>query len=170
MKQLLTLIFCLSATFTFAQDNLAQESISGIFNRTHDQLGSLADAFTEEQYDWRPADGVRSVGEAFLHVAQANYFIMMNLGFELPEGVDMMTMGSIEGKDNIIEALNQSFDYAKDAFGKVETETLSDEIELPFGKFSKLSAMLIVLEHSGEHKGQLIAYARSNGITPPWSE
>ena len=47
--------------------------------------------------------------------------------------------------------------------------SLGDEVDLGFMKTNRLSALLVVLEHTGEHKGQLIAYARSNGVVPPWS-
>jgi len=44
-----------------------------------------------------------------------------------------------------------------------------EEVHFGFAKMNRLSGLLVILEHNGEHKGQLIAYARSNGIVPPWS-
>ena len=149
---------------------MTQKSIQGLFSRNVEQIVGLAEAFDDDQYDWRPEEGVRSVGEALLHVAQANYFFLMKMGFELPENVDMMTMPSMTGKDNIVAAVKQSFDFTQEKMGMVPTDQLEEIVEMPFGEFSKLSSMLILLEHSGEHKGQLIAYARSNGIVPTWSE
>ncbi len=170
MKCLITLIFCLSTILTYAQDNFTQATIQGVFSRNNEQIVGLAEAFSEDQYKWRPAEGVRSVGEVLLHVAQANYFILSNLGFETPEDVDMMTLAQVTGKDNIVAEVKKAMDYAQEKIGMVETSKMQDKVELPFGEFTTLSSVLIVLEHSGEHKGQLIAYARSNGITPPWSE
>ncbi len=171
MKKVIPIILCLVASISYAQDNITQTSIEAMVSRNHDQIVSLADAFSEEQFDWRPSDGVRSVAESILHVASANYFFGMKLGFEVPEGVDMMTLeSSVKGKDNVIAAVNESFEFVKGNIDKIEKETFGDIVETPFGEFSKLSMLLLVLEHSGEHKGQLIAYARSNGITPPWSQ
>ncbi len=170
MKHLLIFSLCLASTFLMAQDDLTQASILGMVSRNADQITSLAEAFSDDQYDWRPDEGVRSVGESLLHIAKVNYFILMKLGFELPEGVDMMAIDGITGKENIMEVVGNSFDFAKGKIPMVESAQLGDEVKLPFGDFTKLSSLLIVLEHSGEHKGQLIAYARSNGIVPPWSQ
>ena len=53
---------------------------------------------------------------------------------------------------------------------EVDPASLDAEVDLGFMKTNRLSALLVVLEHTGEHKGQLIAYARSNGVAPPWSQ
>lgn len=171
MRKFTTTLICLLTIGTvFSQDDLPQTSIQGLFERNEDQITSLAEAFSEDLYDWSPAEGIRSVGQVLLHAAQANYFFMMNLGFELPAEVDMMTMASTTGKSNIIDIVEKSFDFTKERMTQIPTDALAETITLPFGEFSKLTSLLILLEHSGEHKGQLIAYARSNGITPPWSE
>jgi len=170
MKLTFTLLLCLLGFVGFAQDNLAQTSIQAVITRNEEQIIGLAEAFSEDQYDWSPGEGVRSVGEALMHVAQANYFFLTKLGFDPPEGLDMMNLGSVTGKDNILEEVKNSFAYAKELIPQVESDQLSETVEFPFGEFSKMSTLLILMEHSGEHKGQLIAYARSNGIVPPWSE
>jgi len=90
---------------TYAQNNLAQATIQGVLQGNQGQVIQLAEAFSEDQYDWRPAEGVNSVGEALLHVAGGNYFLAMKMGFPPPEDVDMMSLGKITGKDNIIAKL-----------------------------------------------------------------
>ena len=56
------------------------------------------------------------------------------------------------------------------AIKNTKDNTLANKVEFPFpGEFTTMSAILITLGHSNEHLGQLIAYARMNGITPPWS-
>lgn len=95
-------------------------------------------------------------GEALLYVAQANYFFMMKLGHDLPEGVDMMTLPSMKGKDNIVSVVTESFSFASEKITSVPFDSFEEMIEMPFGDFSTLSVLLILLEHSGEHKGQLI--------------
>ena len=53
----------------------------------------------------------------------------------------------------------------------VEDDALAEKVEFPFpGEYTTMTAILIVQSHCNEHLGQLIAYARSNGITPPWSQ
>lgn len=170
MKKLLVLIvFASLGTLTAQEDMLVQGTIKGILQQNQGQVIQLAEAFSEEQYDWRPMEGVNSVGEALLHVAGGNYFIASKMGIAPPDDVDMMNLGKITGKENIIAALKKSNDFALDAVTKIESAQFGDEVDFGFAKFNKLAGLLVIMEHNGEHKGQLIAYARSNGVVPPWS-
>ena len=167
---LLMAILTLSFFSIQAQDNLAQTTIQALLTGNQDQVIQLAEAFSEEQYDWRPAEGVNSVGEALLHVAGGNYFLASKMGFAPPEDVDMMNLGKITGKENIIAALKKSNAFVLDKIVMVETASLNEEVDFGFAKMNKLGGLLAIMEHNGEHKGQLIAYARSNDVVPPWSK
>jgi uncharacterized damage-inducible protein DinB len=103
-------------------------------------------------------------------VAGGNYFLASKLGFAPPEDVDVMALSKITGKENIIAALKKSNDFALDIITKVEDGALNEEVDFGFMKANKLGGLLAIMEHNGEHKGQLIAYARSNGVVPPWSK
>ncbi len=134
------------------------------------QVVQLAEAFDEGQYDWRPQEGVRSVRESLLHIAAANYFLASKMGHTPPEDVDFMTMeANITGKDNVLAALKQSNAFILDKIGQENIARFGEEVDFGFAKFNRLAGLLIILEHNGEHKGQLIAYARSNDVVPPWS-
>lgn len=170
MKNLFILLVCSLSLSLNAQDDIAQTGIQGMFAYASGQVEALADAIPEDKYDWSPAEGVRSVKDAILHVAGANYFFMSKLGFELPDGVDMMSIGNTSGKDNVMNVLKESNAFTKEKIAMVETGKLGEKVEMPFGDFNQMSTLLLIMEHTGEHKGQLIAYARANGITPPWSE
>jgi uncharacterized damage-inducible protein DinB len=170
MKFLVSFIMCITAFFATAQDQIVQSNITGLLGYNQGQIGALAQEFSEEQYDWRPAEGIRSVRETILHLTSANYYIASGLGFATPEDVDMQAIEQITGKENVIAALNKSFEFVKEKLGQLPSADFGKEVDLGFMKTSTLSGMLIILEHSGEHKGQLIAYARSNGVVPPWSK
>ncbi len=170
MKKLSILLFVLTATtLSYAQDKLAQNTIYGVLKGNQAQVIQLAEAFSEDQYNWRPSEGIYSVGEALLHVASSNYFIASKMGFAPPEDVDIMTLEKITGKENIIEALKKSNEFVLEKITKVENDQLNDEVDFGFAKMNKIGGLLVIMEHNGEHKGQLIAYARSNGVVPPWS-
>jgi len=169
MKHLVTLFLFMSTLLVSAQDQVVQSSLKGLLSNNQNQISSLANAFSEEQYDWRPAAGVRSVGEVILHTASANYFLLSKLGYAIPKDVDLTGMEKIKGKQQVLDALNKSFVFALEKMSEVKAEDFGKEVDLGFIKMNTLSTMMVVLEHTGEHKGQLIAYARSNGITPPWS-
>ena len=171
MKKLLMLFCALMAISVLqAQENLTQNTIQGLLKGNQDQVIQLAEAFSEDQYDWRPMEGVNSVAEALLHVASSNYFIGSKMGFAPPEDVDIMALGKITGKDNIITALKKSNAWVLDKLNEVGTDELGNEVDFGFMKMNKLGGLLIIMEHNGEHKGQLIAYARSNEVVPPWSK
>jgi len=178
MKKMIIALLCLLPLAGFAQKGkkapkgpAIQESINSMMAMNEQRILQLADAFPADKYDWRPAEGVRSVGETFLHLAAANYFFVMNLGFQLPEGVDPRGMeASVKGKENIKDAVQKSFAFANEKILGVDSKNLGAIVKFPFGEMDQQSTLLLLLEHSGEHKGQLIAYARMNGITPPWSE
>jgi len=168
-KFLLASVLILSFFTMQAQDNLAQTTIQAVLTGNQDQVIQLAEAFSEEQYSWRPSEGVNSVGEALLHIAGGNYFLASKLGFPPPDDVDMMNLGKITGKGNIITALKKSNAFVLDKIVMLETATLNEEVDFGFAKMNKLGGLLTIMEHNGEHKGQLIAYARTNGVVPPWS-
>lgn len=168
MKKLL-FILLLTSCISFAQEGLTQSSIQAVLTGNQLQVVQLAEAFPEEKYDWRPAEGISSVGEALLHVAGANYFLASKLGFAPPEDVDVMGLSNITGKENIIAALKKSNEFVLENITKVEDGTLNEEVDFGFMKSNKLGGLLAIMEHNGEHKGQLIAYARSNDVVPPWS-
>lgn len=169
MKKLLFTLL-LTSCISFAQEGLTQSSIQAVLTGNQLQVVQLAEAFPEEKYDWRPAEGISSVGEALLHVAGANYFLASKLGFAPPEDVDIMGLSKITGKENIIAALKKSNEFALKNITKVEDGTLDEEVDFGFMKSNKLGGLLAIMEHNGEHKGQLIAYARTNGVVPPWSK
>lgn len=169
MKRITLALAFMATVMSYAQDNLAQGTIQAVLTGNQAQVIQLAEAFSEEQYDWRPMEGVNSVGEALLHVAGGNYFLASKLGFAPPEGVDIMKLGEIKGKENIIAALKKSNEFVLAKVVEVETASLNEEVDFGFAKMNKLGGLLVIMEHNGEHKGQLIAYARSNGVTPPWS-
>lgn len=138
------------------------------FDDAATKLMSLAEAIPADKYDWRPAEGVRSVSETLMHVAGANYFFGSQFGAEMPENV--RELEKITDKDEVVKTLKASFEAAKKAMGSTMDADLDKVHELPFGKFSSRSMLLLMATHAHEHLGQTIAYARSNGVVPPWSQ
>ncbi|MDV3307866.1 MAG: DinB family protein [Cyclobacteriaceae bacterium] len=168
-KTLFYICFCLPA-FAIGQGQFQQES-SGAVNFASGRILQLLDAVPDDKLDWTPADGVRSFRDVFTHIAQANYFFGSRLA-PVPAGVDVMNLAnSIKTKDQLKSTLNDSFNFLAQAMRDTKDETLPNKVEFPFpGEYTTMSAMLIALTHVREHMGQLIAYSRVNGITPPWSE
>ena len=132
------------------------------------KLLSLAEAIPQEKYGWRPGEGVRSTSEVFLHVAGGNYFLPTFIGLQPPVSWTA-EMEKETDKAKVIATLKESLVYVR----KVATELPDAELERAVKFFGRDSSVLGVLflaaNHLHEHLGQLIAYARTNGIAPPWS-
>ena len=119
-----------------------------------------------ESHDWRPADGVRSTGEVFGHVANANFMFPTVVGLE-PE-MEAPNFESMTG-DALLEGLEHSFMHARHSIADVPDAELDAEVEM-FGRTAtKRQVLTMMVSHMHEHLGQAIAYARMNGVTPPWS-
>jgi uncharacterized damage-inducible protein DinB len=130
----------------------------------------LAGAIPADKFTWRPADGVRSISELFLHVSGANYGIPHMMGVALPAGFDGKTFEkSTTDKAKIIEELNKSFTAAiAVAQGMTNADFAKPEKKLgPDANDGDVIYLLVT--HAHEHMGQSIAYARVNGIVPPWT-
>lgn len=135
---------------------------------------ALAEAMPASSYGWRPMDGVRSVGEVYCHVAGANYLIPQFFGVEIPAEAgaveQLCDTDDLESrKAGAVEALRVSFAHARHAIAAVQDDDLDDATKLFGQDTTKRAAMLMYVTHMHEHLGQSVAYARSNGVVPPWS-
>jgi uncharacterized damage-inducible protein DinB len=132
---------------------------------------SLATAMPAEKYSWRPGEGVRSAGEVYTHVIQANYGIARALGTSLPAGFDPKTLSTISGdKQKVVQALKDSFAHFRGAILALN-DADADKPQKMFNRQTTLRGSFIAITgHFGEHLGQSIAYARMNGVVPPWTE
>ena len=137
----------------------------------------LAQAIPEAAYSWRPT-GARSIGEVLLHVASDNYFIPAAMGKPIPAATgisptDFKTLETYEKrkltKAQIIAELDASYKHLHDAMNLTTEANLAENIKFFGQDWSRQRAMLSTVTHLHEHLGQLIAYARSNNIKPPWS-
>jgi uncharacterized damage-inducible protein DinB len=139
-------------------------------NDVEKKLVALAEATPQDKYGWRPAPGVRSISEVYMHVAGANYFLATFLGAKMPEGFSRDMEKTVTEKAKVVEAMKKSFDHARKAVEATPDSDLDKKVKA-FGQEPSERMMLIWLViHGHEHLGQSIAYARTNGIAPPWSE
>jgi uncharacterized damage-inducible protein DinB len=149
----------------FKAEYLAELSVA------EDHLVRLAEAIPAEKYTWRPAPGVRSFSEVFLHVAGSNFNLPRTLGVAPQEG--MLTRGywtSTADKATIVADLKQSFIFLRAGIAKLSDADAEKTMGWFDGENTYRGILYFFTRHTGEHTGQLIAYARVNGIVPPWSE
>jgi uncharacterized damage-inducible protein DinB len=131
----------------------------------------LAEAIPAEKYNWRPAEGVRTLGEVYVHVAMANYNFAKMLGTPYPPGLDpKAVLASSNDKTKVLQELKDSFAHFRNAILVIKDSDLDKSIKAPRGETTVRGSFFLISGHFGEHLGQSVAYARSVGITPPWTE
>lgn len=133
------------------------------------QLVALAEAIPAEKFGWRPAPGVRSTSEVFMHIALANYYLLKPTGENLPAGLTSPDMEkTVTAKPEVISWLKRSMEAVKNARTNLKPGDLQRRVKIN-GRDAKVDGMYLrIIVHANEHMGQLIAYARMNGIKPPW--
>jgi uncharacterized damage-inducible protein DinB len=158
----------------FAQQNTNKSDffsdVNNDFNETQQKIISLAEAIPAEKYTWRPEEGVRSVSEVLMHIAGANYFLMSFAGLKTPEGTDENMGKDVTDKSKILDVLKTSFADLHANLKKLNESQLDDQVDMFGNKASIRDVVFTEMGHLHEHLGQLIAYARMNGVVPPWSK
>ena len=136
-----------------------------------DKFVSLAQAIPADKYTWRPAEGVRSISEVFLHVAAANFNLPKLIGVAPPPGFKVQGFDkSTTDKTKIIQSLQDAFAHMRQAVVSMPDSDLEKQVDLFGGKYTYRGVLLFILRHNAEHLGQAIAYARMNGVVPPGTE
>jgi uncharacterized damage-inducible protein DinB len=145
------------------------KDLIGQLDRVKGQIVSLENAIPQEKLTWRPGEGVRSISEVYLHIAGSNYFLMSFTGVKPPANSKIDEKGTTD-KAKIADALKTSFDWTREAVSKMSDADLEKEVQFFGQKSSVRNVLFVVLSHLHEHLGQSIAYARTNGVVPPWTE
>ncbi len=135
--------------------------------------GTRSDKFTglarvmSGKYDWKPAEGVRSVGDVFNLIVRENGLLAGVLSGTPNLGA---SPAPIIDPEQLQEALKASSLHVQEAIAGLSDNDLQAPVKL-FGKdMTKLDALMLILGDQHEHLGQSIAYARTNGVVPPWSK
>jgi len=129
----------------------------------------------QAKFNWRPAKGVRSVAEVYLHVAGGIYFLTGQLGVALPADVKALMESKkwetqTTKKDEIKTILTNAFAFLRKAVNDTSDADLDKTVKMFGNDWSERMVYMVVLGHCSEHLGQSIAYARMNGVVPPWSK
>jgi uncharacterized damage-inducible protein DinB len=171
-KAILALLLLFSARPLLAQT--APEGIwqgyDGEWRHVSSQLLALAEATPEEKFVWRPAPGVRSTSEVFMHIALANFYLLSVTGPKMPADMKEGLEKSVTSKADVISWLKRSLEAVKSAHLAVTPKDFERKVHIADRDATVDGMYLRILVHANEHMGQLIAYARMTGVAPPWSK
>ncbi len=135
-----------------------------------DEFVQLAEAIPADKYTWRPAEGVRSVSEVFLHVAAANFNLTKVFGYLPPAGFKVQGFEkSATDKTKVIAILKDSFAHMRQGVLSMSDADVEKPVDFRGAKNTYRGVLLFIIRHGAEHLGQSIAYARMNGVVPPWT-
>ncbi len=168
----LLLLFFLGAQTLFAQK--APEGLwqgyDGEWKHVSSQLMALAEATPAEKFAWRPAAGVRSTSEVYMHIALANFYLLSVTGPKMPEDLKENLEKSVTSKAEVMKWLKRSLEAVRGAHAAVTPSDLERKVKIADREATVDGMYLRIIIHANEHMGQLIAYARMTGVAPPWSE
>ena len=172
MKKLLLILCCLCTTA------LAQSAPEGVgqgydgeLKHVTSQLIALAEATPADKFGWRPADGVRSTSEVYMHIAVANFYFLSVVGKQkMPAEITQTTEKTVTAKADVISWLKRSLEAAKTARASENPKELQRKVEFLKQSTTADAVYLRLIIHCNEHMGQLVAYARMTGVVPPWSK
>ena len=136
------------------------------------EAGTLADKFSglarvmASKYDWKPGEGVRSVSDVFNLIVAENGVLARTLTGGAAGG----RPAPITDPEKLQEALKTSYENVQKAIERLSDADLKAPVKI-FGKdMTKEGAVRYLFGDQHEHLGQSIAYARTNGVVPPWSK
>ena len=164
---------CLLAAMVIAAvpSAFAQATIHG--DLTKDWAGQktllvgLANAMPEDKYGFKPTPPQRSFGEHVLHIAQINVMLTKALGGKTPEPAINLKATT---KAAMIKAMSDSFDWGAAVIAEFNNTTIQETIQAPFmGPSTRARIMFFLNGHTQDTYGQMVVYARLNGVTPPAS-
>jgi uncharacterized damage-inducible protein DinB len=173
VKRLLLLVLLSVSVSAFGQavpEGLGQ-GYDGELKHVTSQLLALADATPAEKFSWRPAAGVRSTSEVYMHIAIANFYFLSVVGKQkMPPEINQNFEKSVTSKADVIGWLKRSLEAAKAARSSETKASIARKVEFLKESTTADAVYLRLIIHSNEHMGQLVAYARMTGVTPPWSK
>jgi uncharacterized damage-inducible protein DinB len=146
------------------------QGYDGEWKHVSQQLISLAEATPAEKYAWRPAPGVRSTSEVYMHLVIANFYLLSVTGPKMPADLNEKMEKSVTSKEEVISWLKRSLEAVKTAHAAITPKDLERQVKIA-GRDATVDGMYLrIIVHANEHMGQLIAYARMTGVVPPWSK
>lgn len=141
------------------------------FDQSSRKVINLAETMPDGVYAWRPDMGAMSVAEVFMHIARHNYMIPERwLGIPAPDHIHQDELKRITDKPAVMSMLKESVHFVHGFSEQLTSERLSTPVVIFGEKTHGWAVLMLLISHLNEHVGQLVSYARMNGMVPPWSE
>ena len=146
------------------------QGYDGEWKHVSQQLLALAEATPAEKFSWRPAPGVRSTSEVYMHIVDANFYLLSVTGPKMPADLKDDMGKTVTSKAEVIAWLKRSLEAVKTAHAAETPKDLERKVKIGDRDATVDGMYLRIIIHANEHMGQLIAYARMTGVVPPWAK
>jgi uncharacterized damage-inducible protein DinB len=166
---MVALLLCAPALLAQVPEGVGQ-GYDGEWGHVSRQLIALAEATPAEKFAFRPAAGVRSTSEVYMHLAIANFYFLSVNGQKMPAEIKQDTEKAVTSKAEVIAWLKRSLEAVKTAHAAEKPKDLERKVMFLKRETTADAVYLRAIVHTNEHMGQLIAYARMSGVAPPWSK
>ena len=180
----MTALFTLSILSTLAQSMPAAADVpvhlagpqaspaevyAKLFTSQEREVVSAAEAMPADKYNFVPKqgtfEGVRTFAQQVTHITSSQYYFFGDFGIK--PGTDSDAIDKLTKKDDIVQALKDSYTFAHQAIATITVENAFAQ----FGdhKITRAEMAAEGLAHTNDHYGQMVVYLRMNGIIPPAS-
>jgi hypothetical protein len=166
------------ATAAFAADPVGQ-LYDGELKMVESEVVPLAEAMPAGKYDFRPSGGafqdVRTFGEQIKHIAAVLYIVTaQSQGQKPPVDLGKGENGpdSLKTKAEIVKFLKDAFAFGHKMTSMLTAGNQMDLVKSPFGgpDQPRVGIAHEAVWHTFDHYGQMVVYARMNGVVPPASK
>ncbi|HWP83674.1 MAG TPA: DinB family protein [Terriglobia bacterium] len=148
-----------------AQDRLTP-LLKAQWESTRDLVTGIVSQVPENLYDFKPTPEVRTFREQFTHLVTENYTFMARAAGEAPP-VDVSALGQLKGREEILKALKESYDYGAKVWAGMNDQKLAEMVPGRGGQQqARLTAILGNITDNMDHYGNLVVYVRLNGMVP----
>lgn len=148
------------------------EVYGGMLKQLSKEVIDAAEAMPADKYDFAPTNGnfsgVRTFGAQVQHIAEANYFFFS--GFGVSGAPDEARLKGLKGKDDLVQALKDSFEFAQKAIDTITPQNAFMTVGSGKMQMTRAGWATFCMAHSMDHYGQMVEYLRMNGIVPPASQ
>ncbi len=168
MKKVILLFSCLLGVLSYAQNSTIDNLVAD-FERSKAMSLEYIDAMPEDQFNFKPTEGVRTFAAQMLHGAQGTIGLAANGTGEAPiyGDINIEQEASFQSKTEVRRIVAESFDFAIAGIQNMDPGKLDEVVVRGPYNVTRLGWIQKANEHVGHHRGQCAIYLRMKGITPP---
>lgn len=154
-----------------ASANPISDALRSQWDGAKRNIRESSDQMPEDQYSFKPVDGVRTFGQILAHVAGASYVLCAAAKGEKNPFAEDAFEKTATTKAAIVKATSDAIAYCDEAFAALTDATAGQMVQNPFGQgqYARAGALVSQIGHDNEHYGNLVTYFRIKGMVPPSS-